>query len=49
MSPWLFDVFMDGYMGEVKAKVGSVGVKQCRNTQETHKIKKDLKNCRVIG
>ena len=24
MSPWLFDILMDGYMKEMKAKVGNV-------------------------
>ncbi len=26
MSPWLFSIFMDGSMKEMKAKVGNVGV-----------------------
>ncbi len=25
MSPWLFNIFMDGCMREVKAKVGKIG------------------------
>ncbi len=25
MSPWLFNIFMDGCMREVKAKVGNIG------------------------
>ncbi len=25
MSPWLFNIFMDGCMREMKAKVGNVG------------------------
>ncbi len=27
MSPWLFNIYMDGVMREVKGKVGEVGVK----------------------
>ncbi len=27
MSPWLFNVYMDGVIREMKAKVGEVGVK----------------------
>ncbi len=27
MSPWLFSIYMDGVMREVKGKVGEVGVK----------------------
>ncbi len=25
MSPWLFDIFMDGCMRDVKVKVGKIG------------------------
>ena len=28
MSPWLFDIFMDGYMREMKTKVWNIGTKQ---------------------
>ena len=27
MSTWLFDIFMDGYMREMKAKMGNVGAR----------------------
>ncbi len=27
MSPWLFNIYMDGVMREVKGKVGQVGVR----------------------
>lgn len=27
MSPWLFNIFMDGCMREMKAKVGNVGAR----------------------
>ncbi len=27
MSPWLFNIYMDGVMREVKGKVGEVGIK----------------------
>ncbi len=27
MSPWLFNIYMDGVMREVKGKVGKVGVR----------------------
>ncbi len=27
MSPWLFNIYLDGVMREVKGKVGGVGVK----------------------
>ncbi len=27
MSPWLFNIYMDGVMREVKGKVGEIGVK----------------------
>ncbi len=27
MSPWLFNIYMDGYMREVKGKAGEIGVR----------------------
>ncbi len=27
MSPWLFNIYMDGVMRKVKGKVGEVGIK----------------------
>ncbi len=27
MSPWLFNIYMDGFMREVKGEVGEVGVR----------------------
>ena len=31
MSPWLFNIFVDGCMRELKAKVGNIGVRQKLN------------------
>ncbi len=31
MSPWLFNLYMDGVIREMKAKVGDVGVEMCVN------------------
>ncbi len=31
MSPWLFNLYMDGVVREMKAKVGEVGVEMCVN------------------
>ena len=34
MSPWLFDIFMDGCMRELKAKVGKIGARVKMNGVE---------------
>ena len=31
MSPWLFNLYMDGVIREMKAKIGDIGVEMCVN------------------
>ena len=31
MSPWLFNLYMDGVIREMKARAGNVGIELCTN------------------
>ncbi len=35
MSPWLFNIYMDGVMREMKGKIGEVGVRMLKDRVET--------------
>ncbi len=49
MSPWLFNIYMDGVMREVKGKVGEVGVRMYAERRKEKKIGEERAKLGEVG